>query len=104
MSRVHNFVEDLAKANKSAKEIKTMVNEAFGPGSISQSQIYNILALIKAGKDASDKRGNNGQRKVRTQDFIKADGQVFNAGYGGLAGMPRHPHRRLRQILLFVSQ
>lgn len=39
---------------------------------MSVSQIYRIVALVKAGKDASEQRKNNGQRKVRTEDFIKA--------------------------------
>ncbi|QQP50513.1 Uncharacterized protein FKW44_011534, partial [Caligus rogercresseyi] len=38
---------------------------------ISQSQIYRISALVKAGKDSSDKRSTNGRRKVRTDDFIE---------------------------------
>ncbi|QQP51297.1 Hypothetical protein FKW44_012619 [Caligus rogercresseyi] len=72
MSRIHKFVEDLAKARKTPKEIKTMVDTAFEVNSISQSQIYRISALVKAGKDSSDKRSTNGRRKVRTDDFIEA--------------------------------
>ncbi|QQP40160.1 Uncharacterized protein FKW44_014122, partial [Caligus rogercresseyi] len=34
--------------------------------------IYRISALVKAGKDSSDKRSTNGRRKVRTDDFIEA--------------------------------
>ncbi|QQP39327.1 Mariner Mos1 transposase [Caligus rogercresseyi] len=72
MSYIHKFVEDLAKARKTPKEIKTMVDTAFEVNSISQSQIYRISALVKAGKDSSDKRSTNGRRKVRTDDFIEA--------------------------------
>ncbi|QQP37252.1 Mariner Mos1 transposase, partial [Caligus rogercresseyi] len=72
MSRIHKFVKDLAKARKTPKEIKTMVDTAFEVNSISQSQIYRISALVKAGKDSSDKRSTNGRRKVRTDDFIEA--------------------------------
>ncbi|QQP35734.1 Mariner Mos1 transposase [Caligus rogercresseyi] len=72
MSRIHKFAEDLAKARKTSKEIKTKVDTAFEVNSISQSQIYRILALVKAGKDSSDKRSTNGRRKVRTDDFIEA--------------------------------
>ncbi|QQP58525.1 Mariner Mos1 transposase, partial [Caligus rogercresseyi] len=72
MSRIHKLVEDLAKARKTPKEIKTMVDTAFEVNSISQSQIYCISALVKAGKDSSDKRSTNGRRKVRTDDFIEA--------------------------------
>ncbi|QQP55815.1 Uncharacterized protein FKW44_000267, partial [Caligus rogercresseyi] len=72
MLRIHKFVEDLANARKTPKEIKTMVDTAFEVNSISQSQIYRISALVKAGKDSSDKRSTNGRRKVRTDDFIEA--------------------------------
>ncbi|QQP35910.1 Mariner Mos1 transposase [Caligus rogercresseyi] len=72
MSRIHKFVEDLAKARKTPKEIKTMVDTAFEVNSISQSQIYRISALVKAGKDSSDKRSTNGTWKVHTDDFIEA--------------------------------
>ncbi|QQP53233.1 Uncharacterized protein FKW44_005643 [Caligus rogercresseyi] len=72
MSRIHKFVEDLAKARKTPKEIKTMIDTAFEVNSISQSQIYRISALVKARKDSSDKRSTNGRRKVRTDDFIEA--------------------------------
>ncbi|QQP38946.1 Mariner transposase, partial [Caligus rogercresseyi] len=34
--------------------------------------IYRISALVKAGKDSSDKRSTNGTWKVRTDDFIEA--------------------------------
>ncbi|QQP56370.1 Uncharacterized protein FKW44_001000 [Caligus rogercresseyi] len=72
MLRIHKFVEDLTKARKTPKEIKTMVNTALEVNSISKSQIYRISALVKAGKDSSDKRSTNGRRKVRTSDFIEA--------------------------------
>ncbi|QQP41345.1 Uncharacterized protein FKW44_015683 [Caligus rogercresseyi] len=72
MLRIHKFVKDLAKARKTPKEIKTMVDTAFEVNSISQSQIYRISALVKAEKDSSDKRSKNGRRKVRTDDFIEA--------------------------------
>ncbi|QQP36253.1 Mariner Mos1 transposase, partial [Caligus rogercresseyi] len=66
MLRIHKFVEDLANARKTPKDT------AFEVNSISQSQIYRISALVKAGKDSSDKRSTNGRRKVRTDDFIEA--------------------------------
>ncbi|QQP57460.1 Uncharacterized protein FKW44_002466 [Caligus rogercresseyi] len=72
MSRILKFVEDLAEARKTPKEIKTMFDTAFEINSISQSQIYRISALVKAGKDSSDKKSMNGRKKVRTDDFIEA--------------------------------
>ncbi|QQP37770.1 Mariner Mos1 transposase [Caligus rogercresseyi] len=72
MLRILKFVKDLANARKTPKEIKTMVDTAFEVNSISQSQIYRISALVKAGKDSSDKRSTNRRRKVRTDDFIEA--------------------------------
>ncbi|QQP36370.1 Uncharacterized protein FKW44_021446, partial [Caligus rogercresseyi] len=64
MLRIHKF--------ETPKEIKTMVDTAFEVNSISQSQIYRISALVKAGKDSSETRSTNGRRKVRTDDFIEA--------------------------------
>ncbi|QQP40683.1 Uncharacterized protein FKW44_014815 [Caligus rogercresseyi] len=75
MSRIHKFVEDLAKARKTPKKIKTIIDTAFEVNSISQSQIYRISALVKAVKDSSDKRSTNGRRKaVRT--YVEADRRV----------------------------
>ncbi|QQP41232.1 Mariner Mos1 transposase [Caligus rogercresseyi] len=68
MLRIHKFVEDLAKARKTPKKIKTMIDTAFEVNSISQSQIYRISALVKAGKDSSDKRSTNGRRV-----YVEAD-------------------------------
>ncbi|QQP51626.1 Uncharacterized protein FKW44_013046, partial [Caligus rogercresseyi] len=50
MSRIHKFVEDLAKARKTPKEIKTMGDTAFEVNSISQSQIYRISALTRGAR------------------------------------------------------
>ncbi|QQP39840.1 Uncharacterized protein FKW44_013681 [Caligus rogercresseyi] len=75
MLRIHKFVEDLAKARKTPKEIKTMVDTAFEVNSISQSQIYRISALVKAGKDSSDKRSTNGRRKA-VRVYVEADRRV----------------------------
>ncbi|QQP49943.1 Hypothetical protein FKW44_010777 [Caligus rogercresseyi] len=48
-----------------------MVDTAFEVNSIFQSKIYRISALVKAGKDSSDK-STDGRRKVRTDNFIEA--------------------------------
>ncbi|QQP36515.1 Hypothetical protein FKW44_021644 [Caligus rogercresseyi] len=59
MSRIHKFVEDLAKARTTPKENKTLVDTAFEVNSISQSKNLRISALVKSEKDSSDKRSTN---------------------------------------------
>ncbi|QQP53984.1 Hypothetical protein FKW44_006648 [Caligus rogercresseyi] len=61
MSCIHKFVEGLAKARKTPKEIKTMVGTAFEVNSISQSQSHRISALVKAGKDSSERGARTGR-------------------------------------------
>ncbi|QQP39040.1 Hypothetical protein FKW44_019794 [Caligus rogercresseyi] len=60
MSRIHKFVEDLAKARKAPKEIKTMVDTAFEVNSISQSQIYPLSALVKPGRTLQTRGARTG--------------------------------------------
>ncbi len=77
MTCVHNFVVDLAKAGKAAKDIKDLMDKVHGPKAMSLSQMFHILSDVKAGRDASDKRANNGHRKVRAHDFIKAVNKII---------------------------
>ncbi|QQP41667.1 Hypothetical protein FKW44_016111 [Caligus rogercresseyi] len=64
MSLVNKFVEDITVVGKTPKDIKTMVVTIFEVNSISQSQIYRILALVKTKKDSSDKKSTNVQTGV----------------------------------------
>lgn len=57
MTRVHDFVSDLATGGKSFKEIKNLVKDCFGPKALSDSQIYRIIAKVRAGEDPKDGRG-----------------------------------------------
>ncbi len=56
MTCVHDFCVDLARGGYSFKEINEAVERSFGVKAISRSAIYKILAMTKAGEDASDKR------------------------------------------------
>lgn len=54
MTREHDFVVDLAKAGKSAKEIKDLSHLAHGDKALSKTAIYRILAIVRKGGDADD--------------------------------------------------
>ena len=72
MTRVHDFVVDLARAGKTCKEIITIVSAAYPNECLSQSQIYNLIKQVKEGKNVEDKRGRACTRYVRDADFIEA--------------------------------
>lgn len=72
MTREHDFVVDLAKAGKSAKEIKAISDLSFGDKSLSISAIYRIVAKVKAGENAEDQRHLNAKRTKRTDDLVEA--------------------------------
>ncbi len=46
----------LARARKSANEIKILTDAAFGDKSLSKTAIYNILSKVKAGETTDDQR------------------------------------------------
>jgi methionine aminopeptidase len=72
MTRAHDFAVDLAKAGKSNKEIKEMVDKVYVASGLSISQVYRILAKVKAGENAEDRRGFITERRIRTPDMVKA--------------------------------
>lgn len=72
MTRVKNFVIDLARAGKNAKEIKTIVEAAYGVNAISRSQVFKILAIFREGKDTSDMRAQNPKKTRWTVEMIEA--------------------------------
>ncbi len=53
MTEVRDFVAALARAGKSRKEIKPLVDAAYGDKSLSSSQINRIILAVKAGKNTS---------------------------------------------------
>jgi len=72
MTKVKDFVVDLAKAGKGLKEIKQMVDTVYGDKSMSSRQIYRLLKLVKTGKKTDDRRCFNPQKTARTADLIAA--------------------------------
>ena len=72
MAREHDFVASLTKAGQDAATIKKLSNAAHGSKALSLSQIYWIIADVRAGKGASDKRHLNPKMTKRTLDIIKA--------------------------------
>ncbi len=74
MTCVHDFIVDLAHAGQDAKTILKLCQAAHGDNAL--SQVYRMLADVKAGKDVTDKRNQNAKKTKRTKDLIKA-GKVF---------------------------
>lgn len=70
MTRVRNFVADLAKAGKGVADIKKLVDAAYEDKSLSLSQIYRIVKLVRAGGNAEDQRRFNPKKTARTGDLV----------------------------------
>jgi hypothetical protein len=49
MTEVRDFVAALARAGKSRKEIKPLVDAAYGDKALSKSQINRIIKAVKEG-------------------------------------------------------
>ncbi len=56
MAKVRNFVAGLARAGKSANEIKIIADAAFGDKSLMKTAIYNILKKDKASEMTDNQR------------------------------------------------
>jgi hypothetical protein len=63
MTRVRDFVADLARAGKSFSEIKKTVAAAYGDRSLSSSQLYRIIKQARVGKDTEDQRHLNPKKR-----------------------------------------
>jgi histone-lysine N-methyltransferase SETMAR len=70
MTRVHDFVVDLAKGGKSFGEIKKLVDDVYGDKALKKTQIYEILKRVKMGKNTEDRRGFNKQKTKMTAGLI----------------------------------
>ena len=70
MTRVRQFVVDLAKAGKRFKEIDETVKKVYGDKAMTYSAIYKILRQVKAGGDTSDRRRSNSKKTKRTLAHI----------------------------------
>eukprot|EP00088_Acartia_fossae_P049015 TRINITY_DN5371_c0_g1_i1.p1 TRINITY_DN5371_c0_g1~~TRINITY_DN5371_c0_g1_i1.p1 ORF type:complete len:181 (+),score=48.10 TRINITY_DN5371_c0_g1_i1:150-692(+) len=72
MTRIHDLTADLARAGKTCKEIREIVEAAYPGQSLSVSQTHRLIKTMKEGGDLSDKRGLATTRTVRTPGFIDA--------------------------------
>ncbi len=63
MAEVRDFIAALARAGKSRKEIKPLVDAAYGDKALSKSQLNRIINAVKEGKLASDQRHSNPKKK-----------------------------------------
>jgi hypothetical protein len=80
MTRVRDFVADLARAGQNYKEIRETVNKVYGGMSLRRSAIYEILRKVKAGQSTEDQRRFNAKKKtVRTQKVVAALAEAIKA-------------------------
>jgi hypothetical protein len=79
MTRIHDFVVDLARAGKKFKEIQETVQKVYGDKSLKKTAIYEILSRVKAGKSTVDKRGFNTKRTKRTAAAVAAISAAIEA-------------------------
>ena len=72
MGRVRDFVVDLAKNGKKAKEIKAMVDVAHGPSAMTIGQFFKIMAVISGRWGRCGQRCENPKKWDRTPEMIAA--------------------------------
>jgi hypothetical protein len=65
MTEVRDFVATLARDGTSRKEIKPLVDAAYGDKALSKSQINRIIKAVKEGKSTSDQRHSNMKKPSR---------------------------------------
>jgi hypothetical protein len=59
MTRVRDFVADLARAGKGYLEIKITLDLVYGDKALKKTAIYAILKNVKSGKTTEDQRRFN---------------------------------------------
>jgi hypothetical protein len=72
MTKVCDFVAGLARTGKSAAEIKTLVDAAYGDKALGLTSIYYILKKVKASKSSEDQRKFSAKKTKRTAAIIAA--------------------------------
>ncbi len=72
MTEVRNFVAALARTGKGCKEIKLLVDAAYGDMAMSKSQINRIIKAVKEGKNTADQRHSSTKKTKRTGDVLAA--------------------------------
>ena len=82
MTRVHDFVVDLAKAGKKFKEMKKMVEIVYGDMGLKMRAIYTILKKVKTEKGPADLRGQNTKKTMRIRDRIASVATTIEDNHG----------------------
>lgn len=72
MPPVRDFVANLAHMAISANQVQDLVGQSFGKGSMSRSQINQILKAAKEGKNMEDHHRYNAKKTARTAANIEA--------------------------------
>jgi hypothetical protein len=70
MTRIRDFVADLARAGKGYLEIKEMVENVYGEKALKKTAIYAIIKKVKNGETTDDQRHLNGKKTVWTPALI----------------------------------
>jgi hypothetical protein len=70
MTRVRDFVADLARAGKGYLEIKETIEAAYGDKALKKTAIYAIISKVKKGETTEDQRHLNSKKTVRTPALI----------------------------------
>ena len=78
MTKIHDLVPSLAGGPKTLKEILDLTIETFGPRSMSRSQVFRIVAKIRAGGNPNDERGQTSRTK-RTSNLIESVRDIVEA-------------------------
>jgi hypothetical protein len=70
MTEVRDFVTTLVRAGKSQKEIKPLVDAAYGDKALSRIQIKCIIKAVKEGKNNLDQRHSSMKKMKRTGNIL----------------------------------
>ncbi len=70
MTKVRNFVAALARAGKGCKEIKLLVDAAYGDTAMLKSRINCIIKAVKEGKNTADQRHSSAKKTKLTGDVL----------------------------------
>jgi hypothetical protein len=70
MTEVRNSITALARAGKGHKDIKSLVDAAFGDKALSKSQINHIIKAVKEGKNTADQRHSSAKKTKRTGNVL----------------------------------
>ncbi len=70
VTEVRNFVAACARARKSWKDIKPLVDASYIDKALSISQIYCIIKTVKGGKNTLDQSNSSAKKMKRTGESL----------------------------------